>query len=148
MTVMRIHAHTLVSSVTVFTSPVARAFNDWPSPSSDFPNCPLASAAEPVYELSRITITVLVIRAAPCYIPFAQTAQRAPPPTALALSRSATTPLLVIYCRCLATIITWLILSRSLPSNGVIRQNNKKTPWPLVRKRTIPTERPPLVDKI
>jgi hypothetical protein len=28
-------------------------------------------------------------------------------------------------------------------SNG-----STKTPWPLVRKRTIPTERPPLVDEI
>jgi tetratricopeptide (TPR) repeat protein len=28
------------------------------------------------------------------------------------------------------------------------KQNNKKTPWPLVRKRTIPTERPALVDEI
>jgi hypothetical protein len=27
-------------------------------------------------------------------------------------------------------------------------QTNKQTPWPLVRKRTIPTERPPLVDEI
>jgi hypothetical protein len=26
--------------------------------------------------------------------------------------------------------------------------NNKQTPWPLVRERTIPTERPPLVDEI
>jgi hypothetical protein len=26
--------------------------------------------------------------------------------------------------------------------------NKKQTPWPLVRKRTIPTERPPLVDEI
>jgi hypothetical protein len=24
----------------------------------------------------------------------------------------------------------------------------KQTPWPLVRKRTIPTDRPPLVDEI
>jgi hypothetical protein len=24
----------------------------------------------------------------------------------------------------------------------------KKTPWPLVRERTIPTDRPPLVDEI
>jgi hypothetical protein len=24
----------------------------------------------------------------------------------------------------------------------------KQTPWPLVRERTIPTERPPLVDEI
>jgi hypothetical protein len=27
-------------------------------------------------------------------------------------------------------------------------QTNKQTPWPLVRERTIPTERPPLVDEI
>jgi hypothetical protein len=26
--------------------------------------------------------------------------------------------------------------------------NKKKTPWPLVRERTIPTDRPPLVDEI
>jgi hypothetical protein len=26
--------------------------------------------------------------------------------------------------------------------------DQKKTPWPLVRKRTLPTERPPLVDEI
>jgi hypothetical protein len=25
---------------------------------------------------------------------------------------------------------------------------NKQTPWPLVRVRTMPTERPPLVDEI
>jgi hypothetical protein len=25
---------------------------------------------------------------------------------------------------------------------------NKETPWPLVRERTIPTDRPPLVDEI
>jgi hypothetical protein len=26
--------------------------------------------------------------------------------------------------------------------------HEKKTPWPLVRERTIPTEQPPLVDEI
>jgi hypothetical protein len=26
--------------------------------------------------------------------------------------------------------------------------NSKQTPWPLVRERTIPTDRPPLVDEI
>jgi hypothetical protein len=26
--------------------------------------------------------------------------------------------------------------------------DTKQTPWPLVRKRTIPTDRPPLVDEI
>jgi hypothetical protein len=28
------------------------------------------------------------------------------------------------------------------------KQKKKKTPWPLVRERTIPTDRPPLVDEI
>jgi hypothetical protein len=28
------------------------------------------------------------------------------------------------------------------------KQTNKQTPWPLVYKRTVPTERPPLVDEI
>jgi hypothetical protein len=27
-------------------------------------------------------------------------------------------------------------------------KKTKQTPWPLVRERTIPTERPPLVDEI
>jgi hypothetical protein len=32
---------------------------------------------------------------------------------------------------------------------GILSQNKpKKTPWPLVRKRTIPTERPPLVGEV
>jgi hypothetical protein len=29
-----------------------------------------------------------------------------------------------------------------------LTKNKKKPPWPLVRERTIPTERPPLVDEI
>jgi hypothetical protein len=29
-----------------------------------------------------------------------------------------------------------------------ITNKTKQTPWPLVRERTIPTERPPLVDEI
>jgi hypothetical protein len=32
--------------------------------------------------------------------------------------------------------------------NYQVPQKNKQTPWPLVRERTIPTERPPLVDEI
>jgi hypothetical protein len=28
------------------------------------------------------------------------------------------------------------------------QKQNKQTPWPLVRQRTIPTERPPFVDEI
>jgi hypothetical protein len=28
------------------------------------------------------------------------------------------------------------------------KQTNKQTPWPLVRERTIPTDRPPLVGEI
>jgi hypothetical protein len=35
------------------------------------------------------------------------------------------------------------------PVASFIKKTNKKqTPWPLVRERTIPTERPPLVDEI
>jgi hypothetical protein len=29
-----------------------------------------------------------------------------------------------------------------------INKQTKQTPWPLVRERTIPTDRPPLVDEI
>jgi NAD-dependent dihydropyrimidine dehydrogenase PreA subunit len=29
-----------------------------------------------------------------------------------------------------------------------VTAKNKQTPWPLVHKRTIPTDRPPLVDEI
>jgi hypothetical protein len=32
--------------------------------------------------------------------------------------------------------------------NGMVKKTNKQTPWPLVRERTIPTERPPLVHEI
>jgi hypothetical protein len=38
-----------------------------------------------------------------------------------------------------------------LPEPGeslYIKTKNKQTPWPLVRERTIPTDRPPLVDEI
>jgi hypothetical protein len=31
---------------------------------------------------------------------------------------------------------------------GLLQTKQKQTPWPLVRERTIPTERPPLVDEI
>jgi hypothetical protein len=34
------------------------------------------------------------------------------------------------------------------PENGGFHPYDKQTLWPLVRKRTIPTERPPLVDEI
>jgi hypothetical protein len=34
------------------------------------------------------------------------------------------------------------------PSVITERYKTKQTPWPLVRERTIPTERPPLVDEI
>jgi hypothetical protein len=37
-----------------------------------------------------------------------------------------------------------LIVIKSLRLEGSCEQtNNKQTPWPLIRKRTIPTERPP-----
>jgi hypothetical protein len=37
------------------------------------------------------------------------------------------------------------------PSPESLKRENtktKQTPWPLVRERTLPTERPPLVDEI
>jgi hypothetical protein len=33
-------------------------------------------------------------------------------------------------------------------SRLLLTEVNKQTPWPLVRERTIPTDRPPLVDEI
>jgi hypothetical protein len=42
------------------------------------------------------------------------------------------------------TIIALIFLHIPFP----YKQTNKQTLWPLVRKRTIPTERPPLVDEI
>jgi hypothetical protein len=30
----------------------------------------------------------------------------------------------------------------------VTKHKQKQTPWPLVRERTIPTDRPPLIDEI
>jgi hypothetical protein len=38
--------------------------------------------------------------------------------------------------------------SANVQSEVCCRHKTKETPWPLVRKRTIPTERPPLVDEI
>jgi hypothetical protein len=32
--------------------------------------------------------------------------------------------------------------------SGVYQKQTKQTPWPVVRERTIPTDRPPLVDEI
>jgi hypothetical protein len=34
------------------------------------------------------------------------------------------------------------------PLTRMSTEQTKQTPWPLVRERTIPTERPPLVDEI
>jgi hypothetical protein len=34
------------------------------------------------------------------------------------------------------------------PTRAISGSQKKKTPWRLVRKRTIPTERPPLVGEI
>jgi hypothetical protein len=40
-------------------------------------------------------------------------------------------------------------LINSIDRRYLVREtNNKQTPWPLARKRTIPTERPPLFDEI
>jgi hypothetical protein len=39
-------------------------------------------------------------------------------------------------------------ITGSVFSETANKQTNKQTPWPLVRERTIPTDRPPLVDEI
>jgi hypothetical protein len=39
-------------------------------------------------------------------------------------------------------------LAHLLALSGTASKTNKQTPWPLVRERTILTERPPLVDEI
>jgi hypothetical protein len=36
----------------------------------------------------------------------------------------------------------------TLRIESLTNKKTKQTPWPLVRERTIPTERPPLVDEI
>jgi hypothetical protein len=43
--------------------------------------------------------------------------------------------------------IGWAVFLMGPPGSD-IGNTNKQTPWPLVRERTIPTERPPLVDEI
>jgi hypothetical protein len=52
------------------------------------------------------------------------------------------------FCLC----AKFICVSSSLCSKGEMeqtnKQTNKQTPWPLVRKRTIPTERPLLEDEI
>jgi hypothetical protein len=53
---------------------------------------------------------------------------------------------LLIYLLQLAGIIDFREVNNKLNLRGII--NKKKTPWPLVRERTIPTDRPPLVDEI
>jgi hypothetical protein len=54
-------------------------------------------------------------------------------------------PVLTVYTS-VAIIITFEELA--VDDNGSPKQTNKQTPWPLVRERTIPTDRPPLVDEI
>jgi hypothetical protein len=53
-------------------------------------------------------------------------------------------------CLCEVTFLSCLRFQNVIESNDEVmcKKQNKKTPWPLVRKRTIPTERPPLVDEI
>jgi hypothetical protein len=46
------------------------------------------------------------------------------------------------------TILYMLLCLKYLSGGLQGTKQTKQTPWPLVRKRTIPTERPPLVDEI
>jgi hypothetical protein len=41
-----------------------------------------------------------------------------------------------------------LLVDNIVITNKNTNKQNKQTPWPLVRERTIPTDRPPLVDEI
>jgi hypothetical protein len=43
---------------------------------------------------------------------------------------------------------TQLTYCRKSQLTTTTKKQNKQTPWPLVRERTIPTDRPPLVDEI
>jgi hypothetical protein len=49
---------------------------------------------------------------------------------------------------CPHTAVAYHHSGNSLTAHQTKKKKNKQTPWPLVRKRTIPTERPPLVDEI
>jgi hypothetical protein len=40
------------------------------------------------------------------------------------------------------------LLVSLVPSKSLTKKQKQQNLWPLVRKRTIPTERPPLVDEI
>jgi hypothetical protein len=42
----------------------------------------------------------------------------------------------------------FLILHSLILLISMVTYKTNKTPWPLVRERTIPTDRPPLVDEI
>jgi hypothetical protein len=48
------------------------------------------------------------------------------------------------------TLVLTRVTRRNIAEDGILhsQKQNKQTPWPLVRERTIPTERPPLVDEI
>jgi hypothetical protein len=51
------------------------------------------------------------------------------------------------HSRVLFTAVNLATVGTPLDVNvNLVPVGNKQTPWPLVRKRTIPTERPPLID--
>jgi hypothetical protein len=64
----------------------------------------------------------------------------------------------VSFCACLSFFITpsypqstpslHHVTSVILPLHIAKKREREKTPWPLVRKRTTPTERPPFIDEI
>jgi hypothetical protein len=43
---------------------------------------------------------------------------------------------------------SYIIQTAHTTQLAVQKETKKQTPWPLVRERTIPTDRPPLVDEI
>jgi hypothetical protein len=66
----------------------------------------------------------------------------------LSVSRGGTKRLAPGHCAAAAAVPT--VTDSGMKQVATVPQiiACKQTPWPLVRKRTIPTERPPLVDEI
>jgi hypothetical protein len=48
----------------------------------------------------------------------------------------------------LQSVYILLVVDSKILISVLQKKQTKQTPWPLVRKRIIPTERPPLVDEI
>jgi hypothetical protein len=54
----------------------------------------------------------------------------------------------LVLCAVYFKWIYWLLSKRKTKPKSATTKTKQKTPWPLVRKRNIPTERPSLVGEI